>query len=639
MSRFATKLHIFLRLTALLAALLLCALLVAPAVAADTPYSGRIGTLNWSVESGLLTISGTGAIPDYTEHNPAPWSGHSNIISRVTLGNGITRIGAMAFYDHKLIKSVSLPHTVNTVGTMAFAGCEGLTTVVMPKVTHIESYAFSRCKSLDGVVLPESLKTLGDHAFYWCLSLSYIRIPALVTELGRTVFGYCSALLRADIAAPVAQLPEWFFYGCDRLVSVTLPKEMSGIGDDAFTRCQSLNRLYYTGDSEKLDTLIEDIAQSVPGFSVGNVASDSNVQPPATGKDVVTEGDEMKVTDIEISTDTDLVVRVEQTTTYPVVGDGTTELIPDEIDTTIHATITGGDGWDNVIDVIKKEELEHSTFEGDYGDQSPVDVQITLQQNSPLSGDWLSQLAGHKATVTITTPDGSRWSFDCQHLAGQEFEKSYNLTYSLMRYDDLSDEHKAVVGSAPCWWVYFNSVVSFPVTVEIFLDPLAARQNATLYESVKNEGLNKLQAAMIDYEGYVSFTLGNINTAVRYLLAMNVSGTSAEEVVIPDSMMGNPDDLIDLVPLDERYTLTEPRGLLGMTMKEFTRLTLTVVGVFAAIVGILVLFFIINGKRKAKIATIRAQVMGTDALEEYDAAQKEKKSPKKRNNPFKKDQK
>ena len=71
MSRFATKLHIFLRLTALLAALLLCALLVAPAVAADTPYSGRIGTLNWSVESGLLTISGTGAIPDYTEHNPA----------------------------------------------------------------------------------------------------------------------------------------------------------------------------------------------------------------------------------------------------------------------------------------------------------------------------------------------------------------------------------------------------------------------------------------------------------------------------------------------------------------------------------------------------------------------------------------
>ncbi|MBR2338517.1 MAG: hypothetical protein IKA63_03530, partial [Clostridia bacterium] len=77
MSRFATKLHIFLRLTALLAALLLCALLVAPAVAADTPYSGRIGTLNWSVESGLLTISGTGTIPDYTEHNPAPWSGHS----------------------------------------------------------------------------------------------------------------------------------------------------------------------------------------------------------------------------------------------------------------------------------------------------------------------------------------------------------------------------------------------------------------------------------------------------------------------------------------------------------------------------------------------------------------------------------
>ena len=287
--------------------------------------------------------------------------------------------------------------------------------------------------------------------------------------------------------------------------------------------------------------------------------------------------------------------------------------------------------------MIKKEEQEHSTFEIDYGEQSPVDVQITLQQNSPLSGDWLSQMAGHNAIVTITTPDGSRWSFDCEHLAEKKFEKSYNLTYSLIRYENLSDTHRLMVGAASCWWLYFNSVVNFPVTVEIFLDPLASGQDATLYENVKNEGLNKLQAAMIDYEGYVSFTLGNINTAVRYLLAMNVSGTSAEEVVILDSMMGNRDDLIDLVPLDERYTLTEPRGLLGMTMKEFTRLTLTVVGIFACVVGALVLFFVINGKRKAKIAAIRAQVMGTDALEEYNAAQKEKKSPKKRNNPLKKD--
>lgn len=621
MHRLSAKPHIFTRLTALLCALLLCAVLVAPAVAAEAPYSGRVGTLTWSVSGGILAIDGTGAIPDYTEQSPAPWSAHSALISRVVLSNGITRIGTMAFYDHALIRSVSLPFSVKTVGEMAFAGCESMTTVVMPKVTRIEQYAFSRCKSLDGVTLPNTLTALDDHAFYWCESLSYIRVPASVTQLGRTVFGYCSSLLRADIAAPVETLPEWFFYGCNQLVSITLPKEMNDIGEDAFTRCESLNRLYYSGDADGLDTLIEDIAQAVPGFSVGNVSS-SSTQTPATDKNVTAQGDKIQSTETEVSTGTDLVVRVEQTITSTVKPDGSaTE--QEQIDTTIHATITGDGGWNTVVDVIKKEELEHSTFEKDYGDQSPVDVQITLQQSSTLSGDWLSQMAGHDAVITITTPDGSRWTFDCQSLVGQKFEKSYHLSYSLLRYENPTDAHRLVVGSAPCYWLSFYNAVNFPVTVEVFLDPLAARQNATLYESV-DDGLEKLQAAMIDRGGYVSFRLAVINTATRYLVAMNVSGTNSGDVIVPDSMFDNPDDLEEFLPLDERYSISEPRGFMGMTMKEFTALVLKVAGAFAAVLVVCALFFVIRGKRKAKIAAIRAKVMGTDVLEEYNNPKKAK---------------
>lgn len=610
MSRRTQKSHTLTRLTALLAALLLCATLWVPAVAADTPYSGNLGPIKWSVSAGLLTITGNGAIPDFTEQSPAPWSGHSDVISCVELGSGITRIGALAFYDHVLIKSVTLPHTVKTVGEMAFAGCEALTTVVMPKVTVIGEYAFSRCFALDGVMLPETLTTLSAYAFYRCESLSYIRIPASVTSLGGSAFAYCSALLRADIAAPVESLPEWFFYGCERLQSVTLPPVMSGAGDDAFTRCDGLQHVYYTGDDDDLGTLIEDIAQSLPHFSVGNISSAPDAQPPALGHDVTVQGDTLKVTDTEVSTGADLVVRVEQTTSYPVADDGTTG-DPKEIDTTIHATITGTEGWNSIVGAIKKEELEHSTFELDHGDQSPVDVQITLQEDTPLSGDWLSQMAGRDATVTVTTPDGSRWSFDCAHLVGRTFEKNYALTYSLEYYEKPSDAHRLVVGTAPSYWVRFSSAVKFPVTVEIFLDPLVARQNATLYENVKNERLTKLQVAMINQEGYVSFHLGNINSTTRYLLALNVSGTSAEEVVVPDSVLNNPDDLVDLVPLDERYTITDVRGFLGLTMGEFTQLVLTVGGAFLGVVLLLVLFFTIYSKRKAKIAAIRAEVFGT----------------------------
>ena len=606
MRRLTLQLH---KVAALLCAFLLCAALCAPAVAADTPYSGSVGSIDWSVTAGILSLRGTGAIPDFTERNPAPWAVHKNVISRVSLSDGITRIGDMAFYEFKLIKSVSLPRSVQTVGEMAFAGCEGLTTVAMPGVTHIESYAFSRCKSLDGVVLPETLTTLDDHAFYWCSSLSYIRIPASVTHLGRTVFGYCTSLLRVDVDAPVAQLPEWFFYGCEDLRSVTLPPAMSGAGDDAFTRCDVLQYVYYTGNDENLGTLIDDITHSLPNFSIGNVSSTPDSQPPSMDYDNTVQGDELKATNTEVSTGDGLVVRVEQTVTYPIAGDGTTA-DPDEMDTTIHATITGDSGWNTLVDVVQKEELEHSTFEVDYGEQSPVDVQISLPHSNSVSGDWLSQMAGHNATVTITTPDGSRWSFDCEHLLGRDFEKNYDLSYSLERYANPSDAHRLVVGSSTCYWLTFSSAVSFPVTVEVLLDPLAARQNVTLYECLRNDTLTKLQAVMIDTDGFAFFTLGNVNSTIRYMLALNVSGTSSNDVLVPDSMMENPDDLKDLVPLDERYTLTEPRGLLGMTMSEFTTLVLTVVGVFVAIVLLVTLTIIILGKRKAKIAAIRAEVMG-----------------------------
>lgn len=597
MSCFAKQLHMTYRLTALLAALLLCASLWVPAVAANTPYSGNIGPVKWSVSGGTLTITGKGAIPDFTERDPAPWSGHSDVISRVELDSSITRIGAMAFYNHALIKSVSLPNSVNTVGEMAFAGCEALTTVVMPKVTFIESYAFSRCTSLDGVVLPETLTALGDHAFYWCQSLTYIRIPASVTELGRTVFGYCSALLRVDIAAPVEQLPDWFFYGCERLESVILPPKMSGAGEDAFTLCSGLHHIYYTGDDNNLDNLIEDITQSLPNFSVGNISSILDSQIPATDHDVIVQGNEMKVTETEVSTDTDLAVRVEQTLTHPIAEDGGIA-DPDEIDTTIYATITGSEGWNAVIDVIKKEEKEHSTFELEHGTQPPVEVQIFLPKDSVISGEWLSDMRGRDAVITVTTADGSRWSIDCSMLKGLTFKNSYDLRYTLTPYDEVSEEHRKVVGSAACFWVTFSEKIDFPVMVEMFLDPLAVRQTATLYEDVWMNGLQQLQSVLIGQDGTAAFRMGNVNKGKRYVVALNVSGVTAENAVIPDNLAGEYGELDTYVPITDQYIITDVRGFLGMTMKEFTIVLACAVGGLAVVIAVVILVLSIISKRR-----------------------------------------
>lgn len=616
MRRFTSQWY---KLTALLCALLLCVLSVAPAVSAAPLASGNIGPLKWSLSGGTLSISGQGVIPNFTEYDPAPWYAHRESILRLELSNGIMLIGSMAFYDCTALVTVELPVSVRTVGDMAFAGCESMTTIQMPRVTALGRYAFSRCFALTNVMLPDTLGYMGDYCFYRCGSLPYIRIPASVKSMGHSAFAYCTSLLRADVEAPLSELPEWCFYGCERLQAVTLASATKTVGDSAFTRCDSLSTVYHGGTDADREALSGSIAESLPGFTVSQTAPATDVPPVVTNKDVVTEGNTMQETTTEITEKEDTVIRVEQTVTYPVT-DGVTSGEPTDLDSTVHVTINGEKGWDTALDEIRDQINDVTSFESDHGEQDPVRAEITLQSNLPLTGGWLSNLAGRDVIVSVTTPDGSRFTIDGQHIVGYEFEESYQLTYSLIPCEHLSDADRAVVGTAPCWWLSFHSAFAFPITVEVFVDSYAPHQDTTLYEKLPDDSLLKLQSAKINSRGYAAFRMAVINTTTRYLLALNAFHIPPDEVLAPDDT----DDLAEFLPLDERYSISEPRGFMGMTMKEFTGLVLKVVGAFVAVVLVCVLFFVIRGKRKAKIAAIRAKVMGTDALEEYNSPKKAK---------------
>ena len=317
-------------------------------------------------------------------------------------------------------------------------------------------------------------------------------------------------------------------------------------------------------------------------------------------------------------------MRVDQTLTYPTGGTGGAE----SFQSTIHATIQSEKGWDVLMEEIREQSNEKTSFEISHSEQGPLRAEVVLYEDLPLSGEWLKDLVGRDAIVTILTPDGSRFSINGNHIGGYEFEESYNLGYTLLPYKDVSDAHRNVVSSAVCYWLYFKSDIAFPVTVEVFLDPYAATQYATLYECVPDNSLVKLNSAMIDREGYVGFPVQVINKSTRYLLAMNVATVHRDEVWVPDSMVGEDNPVKDVVPLSERYAMSEPRGLMGMTMKEFTNMIITIVGVFLGVVLVIVLTLIIIGKRRAKMARIRAEVMGTDALEEYGTEEPSKKRKK-----------
>lgn len=87
---------------------------------------GANAQISYTIENGVLTISGTGAMPDYTVSVKAPWSGKS--FTSVVIEEGVTSIGEYAFYAAGLA-DITIPSSVNAIGDRAFEKCTALKNV------------------------------------------------------------------------------------------------------------------------------------------------------------------------------------------------------------------------------------------------------------------------------------------------------------------------------------------------------------------------------------------------------------------------------------------------------------------------------------------------------------------------------
>ena len=119
--------------------------------------SGTCGdNLTWDLTDGVLTISGTGPMTDYTYDTYAPWYNYRSSITSVFIGDGLTSIGDYAFSDCSNMASITIPNSVTSIGDCAFYGCSGLTSVAIPNnITSIGVDAFLECENLEkmGVIL------------------------------------------------------------------------------------------------------------------------------------------------------------------------------------------------------------------------------------------------------------------------------------------------------------------------------------------------------------------------------------------------------------------------------------------------------------------------------------------------------
>lgn len=224
-------------------------------------------SLTWTLAGGTLTISGSGAMTDYGESNTAPWYSGREQITAVVVDQGVTTIGAYAFYGCVNLINITLPEGLTAIGRYAFKGCaalgrveilsgmttlgayafteSGITEIVLPEgLQTVEYDAFNNCTNLRSVSLPDTLQNLGSYAFWKCSALTEITLPQNLTKMGSFCFDSCTGLTEIEIPSQLTTIEMYAFRGCTALRSVTLPEGLNVIETSAFSNCEELTQIH-----------------------------------------------------------------------------------------------------------------------------------------------------------------------------------------------------------------------------------------------------------------------------------------------------------------------------------------------------------------------------------------------------------
>lgn len=198
--------------------------------------------LTWKLtKAGTLTISGSGAMPDFAGVGEQPWNDKSDKIRKVVIDNGVTSIGSCAFWNCGVL-SAEIASSVTTIGNSAFRGSSIISVTIPASVKTIGDSAFRECPNLSSVTVSEGVERIGQSAFQSCAKLGSIALPASIKEVGSAAFFQCQALISATFApgSEKVTLGDNLFTQCYNLMGVTLPKSIDRIGDGMFQNCRML---------------------------------------------------------------------------------------------------------------------------------------------------------------------------------------------------------------------------------------------------------------------------------------------------------------------------------------------------------------------------------------------------------------
>ncbi|GEM_PF-5380080 len=213
-----------------------------------------IWKLNGTDNDLTLSLTGSGETFDYyhnwtgsDDQTTAPWGKYSSRITKIIVGEGVSRLGNYAFYKLGKVTDVTLPETLTVISDYVFYDCDGLTDLPLPvSIQKIGSYTFAGNDNIAGrVKFPDTLNYIGEHAFEYCKGLTgNLVIPDSVTYLGYGAFSGCTGFHGTlTLSANLDAIQSYAFSNCKFTGTLTIPEGVTEIGYQAFYSCEG-----FTGD-------------------------------------------------------------------------------------------------------------------------------------------------------------------------------------------------------------------------------------------------------------------------------------------------------------------------------------------------------------------------------------------------------
>ena len=136
----------------------------------------------------------------------------------------LTDLGSRVFQYCKSLESVTFPDSLRGIGFSCFEHCEALTSLHIPELEFIDSYAFEDCLGLKTVYMEDGTKELSSRMFEYCAALEEIRLPETLEVITSGAF-----------------------YGCTGLKELYVPKTVKEIGANAFYNFAPTTTIYFVG--------------------------------------------------------------------------------------------------------------------------------------------------------------------------------------------------------------------------------------------------------------------------------------------------------------------------------------------------------------------------------------------------------